>query len=63
MRDRTSSPGASAPKCGQRLGLTNRDSVRQETPGGPMPGLDVKAAESWEGPPKAALLNLYRWNN
>ena len=45
MHVKTSSPGVSGPKCGQCLGLTTRDSVRQETPGAPMPGLDVKAAE------------------
>ena len=41
----TSSSGVSGPKCGQCLGLTTRDSVRQETPGGPMPGLGIKATE------------------
>jgi len=45
MRSNTSSPGVSAPQCGQRLGLTTRDSVRQEMPGAPLPGLGVKAAE------------------
>jgi hypothetical protein len=45
MRVETSSPGVLGPMCGQCLGLTTRDSVRQETPGGPMPGLDVKATE------------------
>jgi hypothetical protein len=45
VRADTSSPGVSAPKCGQCHGLTTRDSVRQETPGAPMPGLGVKAAE------------------
>jgi hypothetical protein len=45
MRAKSSSPGVSGPQCGQCLGLTTRDSVRQETPGGPMPGLDAKAAE------------------
>ncbi len=45
MRIKTSSPGVSGPQCGQCPGLTTRDNVRQETPGAPMPGLDVKAAE------------------
>lgn len=45
MRVETSSSGASGPKCGQCLGLTTRDSVRQEAPGGPLPGLAVKATE------------------
>lgn len=46
MRVNTSPSGVSGAKCGQRLGLTTRDSVRQKTPGGPtLPGLDVKATE------------------
>lgn len=45
MRANTSSLGVSGPKRGQCPGLTTRDSVRQETPGAPMPGLDVEAAE------------------
>jgi hypothetical protein len=45
MRVKASSSGVSGHKCGQCLGLTTRDSVRQETPGGPMPGLGVKATE------------------
>lgn len=45
MRANTNSSGVSGPICGQRLGLTTRDSVRQETPGAPMPGLDIKATE------------------
>jgi hypothetical protein len=40
-----SSPGVSGPMCGPCLGLTTRDGLRQETPGAPVPGLDVKAAE------------------
>jgi hypothetical protein len=46
MTARASSSGVSGPKYGQCLGLTTRDSVRQETPGGPLPGLDVKAGEN-----------------
>ena len=49
MRADTSSPGVSAPNGGQCPGLTTRDSVRQETPGGPLPGLEVKAAEKLSG--------------
>ena len=45
MRANTASPGVSGPQSGQCHGLTTRDSVRQETPGAPLPGLDVKAAE------------------
>ena len=46
MRANTTSLGVSGPKCGQCLGLTTRDSVRQETPGAPtLPGLGVKATE------------------
>jgi hypothetical protein len=45
MHANTSSSGVSGPKCGECLGLTTRDSVRQEAPGGPLPGLGVKAAE------------------
>jgi hypothetical protein len=41
----TSSPGVSGPNVRATSGLTTRDSVRQETPGGPLPGLEVKAAE------------------
>jgi hypothetical protein len=41
----TTSPGVSGPESGQCLGLTTRDSVRQETPGAPLPGLEVKAGE------------------
>jgi hypothetical protein len=41
----TSSPGVSGPSVRATSGLTTRDSVRQETPGGPLPGLEVKAAE------------------
>jgi hypothetical protein len=63
MRTNTSSSGVSGPRCGQCLGLTTRDSVRQETPGAPMPGLGVKATEKLKaGPPKAAPLNLIRRN-
>jgi hypothetical protein len=44
MRANPSSSGVSGPKCGKCLGLTTRDSVRQEeTPGAPLPGLGVKA--------------------
>jgi hypothetical protein len=66
MRVETSSSGVSGPKCGQCLGLTTRDSVRQETPGALMPGLEVKATEklrAGRGRPGWPLLNLYRWNN
>jgi hypothetical protein len=66
MRTNESSPGVPGPKCGQRHGLTTHDSLRQEMPGAPMPGPGVKATErqrAGQGRPKAALLNLYRWNN
>jgi hypothetical protein len=45
MTIRTSSPGVSGPHVRATSGLTARDSVRQETPGAPLPGLGVKAAE------------------
>jgi hypothetical protein len=41
----TTSPGVSGPQSGRCPGLTTRDSVRQETPGAPLPGLEVKATE------------------
>ena len=41
----TTSPGVSGPQSGQCPGLTTRDSERQQTPGAPLPGLDVKAIE------------------
>ena len=71
MRAETSSPDVSGHKCGHcRWDLTTRDSVRQETPGVPTAGAGSKGpaeeelgAEGWEGPPKAAQLNSFRWNN
>jgi hypothetical protein len=50
-----SSPGVSGPQCGQCLGLTTRDRVRQETPGAPIAGAGYKGQlrkwelRSWEG--------------
>jgi hypothetical protein len=64
MRAETSSPGVSGQQCGQCLGLTTRDSVRQETSGAQLPGLGVKAAKK-VGTGLAAeggLLNLIRRN-
>jgi hypothetical protein len=45
MRANTNSSGVSGPKVRATSGLTTRDSVRQEAPGAPMPGLGVKATE------------------
>jgi hypothetical protein len=45
MREGLNSPGVSGPTGRATSGLTTRDSVRHETPGAPMPGLGVKAAE------------------
>jgi hypothetical protein len=46
MHANTSSSGVSEPNERATSGLTIRDSLRQETPGGPLPGLDVKATEN-----------------
>ena len=57
MRTNTSSPGVSGPQRGLcRWGLTTRDGVRQEAPGGPLlPVPDEKAPlGSW---------GLSRWAN
>jgi hypothetical protein len=45
MTIRASSLGVPGPKVRATSGLTTRDIVRHETPGGLMPGLGVKAAE------------------
>jgi hypothetical protein len=64
MRASTSSSGVSGPKVRATAGLTTRDSVRQETPGALMPGLDLKAAEKLRAVQAAegGLLNLMRRN-
>jgi hypothetical protein len=60
MHANSSSSGVSGPNGRATSGLTTRDSVRQETPGDPLPGLGVKAAEKLRtgGAPQGAPLNL-----
>jgi hypothetical protein len=63
MRAKTSSPGVSGHKYGQRRwSLTTRDRVRQETPGGHSVGTGSKGSAEKLRTGKAAkggLLNLY----